>query len=335
MFFRKLGRKVLLLHSYRDGSGQIRHRRLGHFDHPAAMRPLLTDAEWPRWCKQVEESYPTLRADWPALRRKAELWLATTPEPPAGRARKCGALQTWLRALSAFIQRQPECRQAVAAELRDLLRVCEGREDTTPEALVRSERRNLPSRRRCFDLSDSAGASYRQSLERLAITLPPHEAEGVLAERVRCCPDPAALEKHASCLHALGRYAEARQRLARLPNPDARKHLDMAACWWAEGRHDEAIRAILRGLVRQPDLRRYWQQSASLWDAAGRRFFERLAGMTVVRFSLSRARESNTRPRQLLPDFTHKWLLERLSAPASAPAPPGRVGREVCAKPLE
>jgi hypothetical protein len=68
MFLRKMGRKILLLHSARDGSGKVLQRRLGDFANAQEAKRQLKNRDW---CRRFEERYPEVKLDRPQLLRKA------------------------------------------------------------------------------------------------------------------------------------------------------------------------------------------------------------------------------------------------------------------------
>jgi tetratricopeptide (TPR) repeat protein len=84
MFLRRLGRKVLLLHCYRDGEGSVKQRRLAHFDSSEKLKAVLSADGWSEWRARIEAAFPGLQADWQALRSKAEA-LASVPGGMTGR----------------------------------------------------------------------------------------------------------------------------------------------------------------------------------------------------------------------------------------------------------
>ena len=55
MFFRQMGRKILLLHSYRDGTARVCQRRLAHFGSVEEARTQVAD---PGWQQTFPERYP-------------------------------------------------------------------------------------------------------------------------------------------------------------------------------------------------------------------------------------------------------------------------------------
>lgn len=68
MFLRRMGRKILLLHSARDGSGKVLQRRLGDFANPQEAKRQLKNRDW---CRRFQERYPEMALDAPLLLRKA------------------------------------------------------------------------------------------------------------------------------------------------------------------------------------------------------------------------------------------------------------------------
>ena len=69
MFLRKMGRRYLLLHNYRDGSGRVCQRRLGHFERATELRRSLTCDDWRA---EFSRKHPDLSVDWERLRERTE-----------------------------------------------------------------------------------------------------------------------------------------------------------------------------------------------------------------------------------------------------------------------
>lgn len=364
MFWRQMGVKVLLLHSYRDGEGKVRQRRLAHFDGPDDFKAALSADRWSEWQRHVSATFPNLRVDWETLRSKAQELSGglgqrkqrevrhrggasrtrVSGPAPIGEPRSLEAHQPvpgepgrLLRRLARCIarERNPVLRKRLAAELGDLRAQCLG--DVRPgledaEQLIREGRLEaglslleqvvrqhgpgsaVPQRARALELL----AEVLQRLDRR------ESAAAAWRERVRCSPDSGALAEYGAALQRLGRRDEAARQYRRLPRRDHRRHFNLASVSWENGDRQEALEALLQGLLRDRQVGEqlgsvqkgrpvghYWRCYADLWSSDARRFFEAVYKQPAVRFTLRRMEERGVRPRQLLPAPTRAMLLER------------------------
>jgi len=309
-------RRVLILHSYRDGRGKVCQRRLGHFTNLAGLERELQDL--PRRC-------PELECDVPRLRQRAKTLLSQCEEPKGSseRARKA------VRALLDWLSEEPD-PQVLAPELAALRGRLEEvvQVDATPLSRTRSV---LPTRRRRFDPSDGKAQPYLRSLDRLAEEARQqgreHEEARILEERVKACPDSQARLQYGALLQKLGRHDEAIEQYQRLPDGEGHRHYNLASACWQLGDFERALVHLLRGMARQPETAEalvrvhqgkparagscYWQEFGELWDALAKKFLVAIAGQHLVRRRVRQAREWGVKVRNLVPPSSRVWLLQR------------------------
>lgn len=335
MYLRKQGRRIYLLHSYRDGQGNVRQRRLGNF------------SDLPGWHRQRVElplRCPEFREELDKLHEQAEAMLETQPavrQPQARIKALRGLIRTLLTKLAE--EEDEEVLASLSSDLQQLsARVGQGAEaeqhtqqgdfeeaETNLGKLVLASRAALPARRQTFDPSDDKARPYLEALDRLGEVFQQQsqwqEAVEVLEERVRSCPTPPARLLYGSLLQRLGRRQEAVEQYLRLPNSDPDRHYNLASAFWQEGRHDEALVHLLRGFTwsREPvrALERiqqgkpalqnteYWQSYGAFWDEPGRRFILAIAAQPWVRRRLRIVQ--GTRVRSLISAHSRIWLLRR------------------------
>ena len=239
-FLRKVCRRVLILHSYRDGRGKVCHRRLGHFSDAAGLEHELRDL--PQRC-------PELNWDEVRLRQQAQkLLTGPSPNPTSGQRARAAlrTLMNWLAEAKDPGQLGPEL-----ATLRDRLHEVELEQAENPLNQARSA---LPSRRKRFDPSDSKARAYLETLDEMAqLQQQPEEKAQILAERVQAYPSPQALLQYGVALQQLGRHREAIEQYKRVPDEISHRHYNLCSIYWCLGDFDEALVHLLRGLARQPD----------------------------------------------------------------------------------
>lgn len=141
MFLRQMGRRILILHSYRDGLGKVCQRRLGHFLDSTSLEKQLD--ELPGRC-------PEFAGEWVRLRQRAQALLDSTRplQPRERQARK--AIQTLLNWLAEG--GDPELVKPLQSPPTSP--VAEGGEEHKLRAHVQATRDALPSQRGVFGHSD-------------------------------------------------------------------------------------------------------------------------------------------------------------------------------------
>ncbi len=317
MFLRRMCRRILILHSYRDGRGKVCQRRLGHFTDLAGLERELDDL--PRRC-------PDLHWDGSRLRDQASKLLneASHSPVPSERARKA------LRTLLNWFAEEPDPGQL--ATLRVRLRQMDLDESNNPIEQARSA---LPSRRKRFDPSDPKAQAYLETLEQMARHQDqPEEKAQILGQRVQACPDPQALLQYGVALQQLGRHHEAIEQYQRVPDDEGHRHYNTCSTYWQLGDFEQALVHLLRGIARQPEtadalfrmqqgkpvLRggSYWDEFGELWDQIGRRFVVAIARIPLVRRRLRQAQQSQRKVRSLVPPSSRVWMLQKGLAEARA-----------------
>jgi tetratricopeptide (TPR) repeat protein len=352
MFVRKLGRRVLMLHSFRDGRGKVCQRRLGHFCDAAGLERQL--AEFPERYPEFAGEVDKLRAQGQALlgdemavgqQRRVDrvgkairsllAWLAEEDDPRVvhSLATELGQLQARLQGLGADEFDRPIAQaeeQIVAGDLK-------GAEESL-RGLARATRSALPARRRCFDPGQAHIRPHLQVLDRLGDVLARQarlsESAQVMAERVKCCPTATARLTYGSLLQKLGRHSEAAQQYQCVPDGQGERHYNLASLCWQQGQADEALVHLLRGLLRDPHTMealarmdqgksvwrggQYWESFGDLWSGPARQFALAICRQMLVRRKLDLAQQKGVRVRNLVPARSRVWLLERGLAAADA-----------------
>jgi hypothetical protein len=322
MFIRKRGRLCLILTSYRDGQGKVRQRRLGHF----RDRETLERA----WASLSDSGLGTSLA---SLRPRAEQLLEELGgSEPHRRAKKSS------RSLLALLADYPELAQLDEVKQLALRLQPEPVPGSGEESLRRKvewEAVRLHPRRHKYGPGEAGLAGYLKSKLELSQHLRQQGLAGLEELRATAeeLPESLASLDYAAQLHCLGELEQAKQFLLQLPRELAWRDFNLAACYWSQAESAAALRHLLAALSRdewvwealdaqfrgrrgglgQP----YWDRYGQLWDEAGRRFFLTIARLPGVRFNRSEARREGRRPRKLMPDFTHKWILQKALAAAA------------------
>ena len=343
MFLLNKGRRVLILHSYRDGRGKVCQRRLGHFCDHASLELVLA---------KLSQNNPNTQLL--ALRLQAEEMLnggghkVVTPQQRAERIRRA------TRSLLAMLaeEEDPEVLSQAAVDLSQLQARLSGPEEfeeplaladrelergslKTAEAglrdLVKVTASRLSPRRRRFEPTEVKAQPYLRALDGLGKTLHYQdrleECAQVMAERVKRCPTSRARLFYGSLLQRLGRNAEASQQYAWASKGEAFRHYNAASVSWQDGRHDECLVHLLRGYSRDTSVvealqrleagkpiyrgAQYWQEFGQLWSDRGRRFILATCTQFLVRNRLSEARERGIRVRDLVPARSRVLVLQR------------------------
>lgn len=337
MFLRKRGRRVLLLHSYRDGQGRVCQARLGHFEEVDEARRCLRSSQWR---EDFARRFPEVKVDWSRVSEQArEIPKNSTTRPRARplKVRLEEAFSTFLRLLAQADD--PQLTQQIADVVRDRLRLAETQipedclekgDESQLEALEWRARAQLEPRR--SDFQDGQASLYLKTLARRAEILQaegrPAEACQVLEELTRSQPSDDHRADYAAALQALGRTEEASQEYQRIPRDSAVRYYNLATIDCKNGHMDKALGHLMKGMLRDSGIARaekdrregrqpvggqdYWQKFGHLWDPIGRWFLLATYSQVLVRSRLTRAAEDRVRPRELVTGKARQLLLQRV-----------------------
>lgn len=299
MFLRQLGRQVLVLHSYRDGTGKVRQRCLGR----ARSRQ--------EWC----ELEGRLAQEGERLRPRALELLGES----GGEVRRRDQLEKMAAALLRLL-----AEGEVPTPSLELLRLRLSGEGG--EASQR-ERSRLSPRRKRFDPTEEEARPYLRALEEEAVGL---QGQGsacleVRRERAQTCRDLQGHTDYAWELGRQGRWGLGAEAMLELPLGDAWSNFNRAALGWQQGELGSCLHHLFRGLARDPrmllDLQKgrgrevaspYWEQYGERWGESGRRFLLWVGEFQKVRYQLWRVARQGVRMRTLVKAHSCKILLEKL-----------------------
>jgi tetratricopeptide (TPR) repeat protein len=357
MFLRRSGRKILLLHSYRDGSGRVCQLRLDHLEEGQARGnfpgpPLERRARSPLFQHRNElepPAHPTEHTPQrcpppsapakhtPGLveKRLADLLHTLNSESdPRVIQRVADAVQQRLRATRASIE------EAEAHTQNGDLAAAE----TTLKDLIIKTRAALPARRKRFHEKDPQAQPYLQAQERLAELL---KQQGRLQEcletqrqRVAACPTREAQLDLGAVLQLQGHTEAARQQYARLPQKSSWRHYNLAAAALQNEHYDEALGHLLQAFARGRDVvialrhleagrqpgwgKDYWERYGHLWSEKARKFFLVTRAQHLVGNRVSNVAERGKIPRQIIQGVVKQRLLGWIMAalPGAETPPP-------------
>jgi len=327
MFLRKRGRRILLLHSYRDGQGKVCQARLGHFLEVGEARRCLAQRAWR---EDFARRFPEVNVDWQQLLEQARKLKRNAPQPSRPRpleVRLDQALGSFLR-LWAQVE-DPQLAQQVAEVVRDRLRLAETPPISPQECLEKGDSNQLealgwraraqldPRRTRIregAELYTKTLARRAQVLQNEGLQL---EASQVLEELAQIDPTPEHQADYAAALQVLGRDEEAVLEYQRLARDSAVRYYNLASLYCRQGRMDEALGQMMKGLLRDSKVatqadHRYWQTYSHLWDPVSRWFLRGTYAQPLVRARLSLAVENRTIPRELVKGKARRLLLQRV-----------------------
>ncbi|MCE7869524.1 hypothetical protein DYH09_04000 [bacterium CPR1] len=124
MFLVQKGKKIVLLHSYRDGAGRPRQRRVLDFQDRAALHRSLSQSGWEGLKTQLELRYPQVVIDWKRLRRQAFELVGSTNEErnKPGRLERLHRIKQVASKLTDLLDREddPQVLRLARLELRAL-----------------------------------------------------------------------------------------------------------------------------------------------------------------------------------------------------------------------
>lgn len=289
MFLRKKGQRIYLLHSYRDGRGQVCHRRLGHFADRASLERQLADlhTSCPEFGGEALSKLRTqaedLLVDFKArsvggaerIRRATRALLTLLAEQdaetltevadelqtlqarlgPTERAQAPGATeQVW-----DLGETDQSKVQGATEQAQELGATTEPSQEETEESLrsqARAARSRLSPRRRRMDPTEPTALPYVEATHRLAEYL---VTQGRLLESAEVfeqlvCSTSKTQLAYGAVLHKLGRRQEALEQYSRVPRAFAYRHYNAASACWEEGCPEAALDHLLRGFMRDPEV---------------------------------------------------------------------------------
>ncbi len=265
MFLRRMGRKILLLESYRDGTGRVGQRRLGDF---ADVDEALGHLRDPNWRDEFGQRFSELGLDWERLIQRA-LELKATPVSrrearPRPQASKGSRRSIWH-------PDDPEAADQIRA-LRDTVEQL--RNQARLEEACEAQARLTAS----FPGAEG-WAAYGSLLQRLG------RWDEALKQYSKL-PLKQSLRHYqiASLMCAQGKQAESLPVLLRALTLD---------------------RGVAEGLVRiakgfEPwKGADYWERYGEAWDQDGRKFFLAVYNQSLVKMALARAQRLGVKPRTL------------------------------------
>jgi len=289
VYIRRMGRRLLVLQSYRDGRSKVCQRRWGHFVDSAGLTKLCQDLRGHLSCpqlSQLRERGEELLRELPALARKEER-----------RHQVTGLAKRLIHAIDEGI----ELETAELTALRQRL-------ETGAVSRLGSRRRNL---------EEHEASDYVQALEQQLQEQGPSLT--VLEERARVGHNPMRRLELGAHLQASGQLERARDVYARLSKRVPARHYQLASLAWADRDYRKALDHLCQGFVEDLDFEQtrqgkglYWQQFGPHWGEAGRAFFLEVGASTLVRMNLGRVRRMGVRVRRLLPSVSEPWFLPRV-----------------------
>ena len=280
MFLSPSGRKILVLHSYRDSLGRVRQRRLGSFSDRAGM-----EQQW----DQLEQHFPRQLRRLAQLRQQAEAMLEKLEPKSQARPREREAeARRHARALLRLLQ-QGSLKGPEFTALQARLAA----QDTTLEDLA-EDKMDQGQHGECADILSFDPPKDRETASRRAalwVELGLAEEGLRLLDQLPQSDGWAQLNRAALQLH-LGRGEDALATLS--------KGLAL----------EPSVLADLERLRQGRPAQGYWRQFAHLWDEKGRDFLMRLWKQTLVRVRTFQARDG-ARFYTLIKPRSRGWLLER------------------------
>ncbi|MBN9415598.1 MAG: hypothetical protein J0I12_09160 [Candidatus Eremiobacteraeota bacterium] len=324
---RKRANRVLLLRSYRDGEGKVRQARLGHFLSVQEARDSLRSQDWR---DDFSRRNVGLKIDWDGLADQAEQLpdadVKPVPQRPLGLRVE--------EALSTFLRLWPQLEDArrkreIADLLREQLRRMEAPESELETLQWQAEAALEPRR---TQRQDGSADFYLKTLGERASQLQEQgrmdEACGLLERRVTANPSEQNLAEYGAVLQMLGRTEEAIAQYRRIPRANPIRHYNLASLYCTKGRMDEALTAVMDGLLRDSRIARattalregrppdhgqeYWEKFGHLWDPIGRWFLMGTYAQPLVKLRLSNAAGSRVLPRMLVKGKPRALLLQRV-----------------------
>lgn len=360
MFLRALGNRFFLFHSYRDGLGKVKQRRLHTFVSPEALRAHLEPRAWAALQANLTSRCPELSVDWERLRAQAQSMLQASPATrrPVQKER----LQQACRVIARLIDEEPDPGPILeeleklrdralerAPRLEDARKLVQSGQLPKAESLLLAIKGSaealLPVRRTKSDPSESRAQPYLEALDLLAEVYRRsgrlQDALEMLQVRLRHCPTPEARTACAILFLQLGHAEAALAQLQQVPGDAAERWYNEAAVHLSLGQERDALVPILRGLSRDKAVAKevnrlldprkvrgqapgrgaaYWERFGALWTPSARQFLQRVAAEPMVRWYLRL--KDGKKARTLVKEFSLEILLEKVSRACDPPTPP-------------
>ena len=347
MYLRKKGRRIVLLHSYRDGRQRVRQMRLGHLEQDQALDHLDDIA----WRRDFELRNSDLKLDWDRLRAQA-VALIDPDLAPLHRPERAERIEQILKTLLQLLNHEDDDKVlARVAEAVRLRRRCKrARFERAQECieqgnfkaaeselkdLVAQTRAPLPARRRRFDPDDAQAAPYLKAQAMLSQVLreqgKDEECAWVQAKLTNCCPTREALRDMGAVLQRMGYPEAAMAQYERVARWDSWRHYNLASAAWQQDRKLDALTHLLRGMSRGVEVTEalehleagrkpgrgadYWHRYGSLWNQRARQFFLAVSREMLVRVRLRQAAERRVQVRDLVKGKYLFLLYERVCGP--------------------
>ena len=302
MFLRRMGRKILVLHSYRDGTGRVCQLRLADFENAEEAAERLSA---PQWQAELQQRYPELSFSWKQLNAKLAAASQNTPPKRQTATRNSEQkLQDTLQTLRRLTREDPNLKARVAGALLDLL------EPEIPEPTEANNRQTLEER-----------AALLESQSRL------EECCRVRARLASLFPGESSWADYGECLQRLGRGDEALAQYARLTPRTSLRHYQMASVLLAQDKKREALHHLALGMSRDRAIAdalmllqkgkkpakggEYWERYGHLWDEPARKFFFNVYQQSLVKMTLNRDREMGVRRRKVFSEPATRVVLDQ------------------------
>ena len=320
MFFRPHGRQVLLLHSYRDQQGRVRHRQLRRF--PSGQFHQVV-AGWEQLRGELTPRCSGWKVNWERLRERAQE-LSQRLQPTAARQVRPDRLQQLARGLARALE-QTENHGPIEVELGQIQAQAGRLASQRPQQQLVAARARLPQQRGRFDPTDPQVQPYRQELSQRGQRLWQQgrldEALEVYARWVQDCPDSEARNGYGALLQLAGRDQEALIQYAAQPLREAVSRYHKAALLHARNRLSESLDSLLEAMLRDPSVALeleaiergarpqpggYWSRYACLWSPEAQQFALRVSGLMAVKRRLLAIKNEGRRPHWLIrPHYLH------------------------------
>jgi hypothetical protein len=289
MFIRRMGRRLLVLESYRDGQGKVCQRRWGDFVDLAGLT---------RVCEALGQHLSGEQLS--QLRERGESMLGELPAAVSVEERRrkvTGLAKRLVHALDEGLV--PEGAELTALRQR----------------LEKGAVSRWGSRRR--RLEEHEAPDYVDALEKQIREQGPSLA--VLEERVRLGHNWVRQLELGGLLQASGQLERARAVYVRISKRVPARHYQLASLAWAENEYRMALEHLCQGFLEDLDFEStrqakgaYWENFGEHWSELGRAFFLEVAGSTLVRMNLARVRAQGVRVRRLLPSVSDRWFLPKV-----------------------
>ncbi len=267
-----MGKKILLLHSYRDGTGKVRQRRLGDFANPREAVRQLRDK---KWRQQLAASYPQLEFEGERLLERARVLL----QSPAAR-------------------RTQKSREATPASRRG----CWHPDDPSAAGHLQTLRETVERLQNAGLLEEACAAQAE-----LARSFPGQQAwvdHGVLLQRLGRWDEAVQEYSRLPYRDSLRHYQIASALCARGNPEESLEHVFRALTW------DRKIADGLLKVEKGQEAA-YWRLYGDLWTPDAKKFLLAVYNQSVVKMVLARAHRQGVKPRRLFRGHAISVILEQ------------------------